>query len=41
MLQVFQQPKHYWAVEAGPLLCIGLSTTRFRSNAHRFCLLRA
>ena len=32
---MFQQPRHYWAAEAGPLLCIGLSTTRFRSNRDR------
>ena len=34
VVQVFQQP-HYWAAEAGPLLCIGLSTVRFRSNSFR------
>lgn len=25
--------RHYWAARVGPLLCIGLSTVRFRSNA--------
>ena len=34
VVQVFQQP-HYWAAQAGPLLCIGLSTIRFRSNNFR------
>ncbi|KAK9802059.1 hypothetical protein WJX73_008858 [Symbiochloris irregularis] len=29
--KVFDQ-RHYWALDAGPLLCIGLSTVRFRSN---------
>lgn len=30
-VQVFGQ-RHYWAERLGPVLCIGLSTIRFRSN---------
>lgn len=30
-VQAFQQ-RHYWAEQLGPVLCIGLSTVRFRSN---------
>ncbi|KAK9806310.1 hypothetical protein WJX72_009584 [[Myrmecia] bisecta] len=29
--QTFRQ-RHYWSADLGPVLCIGLSTTRFRSN---------
>ena len=36
-LQVMHQ-QHYWAADLGGALCIGLSTTRFRSNAHRHAL---
>jgi hypothetical protein len=32
--EAFQQ-HHYWALPLGPVLAIGLSTVRFRSNAHR------
>ena len=32
--QVFGQ-RHFWAAELGPLVCIGLSTVRFRSNTFR------
>lgn len=32
--EAFQQ-HHYWAVPLGPVLAVGLSTVRFRSNAHR------
>lgn len=32
--QAFGQ-RHYWAAELGPLVCIGLSTVRFRSNEFR------
>lgn len=27
---------HYWALPLGPVLAVGLSTVRFRSNAHRW-----
>ena len=33
-LQVFKQ-RHYWSMELGGVLCLGISTTRFRSNAFR------
>lgn len=33
--EAFQQ-HHYWAVPLGPVLAIGLSTVRFRSNVHRW-----
>ena len=26
--------RHYWALEVGDTVCIGLSTVRFRSNDH-------
>lgn len=26
---------HYWAEQLGPVLCVGLSTVRFRSNKYR------
>ena len=32
--QAFGQ-RHFWAAELGPLVCIGLSTVRFRSNTFR------
>lgn len=32
--EAFQQ-HHYWASELGPVLAVGLSTVRFRSNQHR------
>jgi hypothetical protein len=32
--EAFQQ-HHYWATELGPVLGVGLSTVRFRSNKHR------
>lgn len=31
--EAFQQ-NHYWALPLGPVLAVGLSTVRFRSNAH-------
>lgn len=33
-LQVFGQ-RHYWSMELGNVVCIGISTVRFRSNAFR------
>ncbi|CAK0785880.1 hypothetical protein CVIRNUC_009093 [Coccomyxa viridis] len=30
--KTFQQ-RHYWAMELGQVVCLGISTTRFRSNA--------
>lgn len=33
--QAFGQ-HHYWAEQLGPVLCVGLSTVRFRSNKHRW-----
>ena len=33
-LQIFKQ-RHYWSMELGEVLCLGISTTRFRSNAFR------
>jgi hypothetical protein len=33
-LQIFKQ-RHYWSMELGGVLCLGISTTRFRSNAFR------
>lgn len=35
--QAFQQ-HHYWAEQLGPVLCIGLSTVRFRSNKYRLVM---
>ena len=32
--QIFKQ-RHYWSMELGGVLCLGISTTRFRSNAFR------
>jgi hypothetical protein len=36
--EAFQQ-HHYWALPLGPVLAVGLSTVRFRSNAHRCALI--
>ena len=32
--QVFKQ-RHYWSMELGNVVCLGISTVRFRSNAFR------
>ena len=32
--QVFKQ-RHYWSMELGNVICLGISTVRFRSNAFR------
>ena len=31
---MFRQ-RHYWAFELGRVVCIGISTVRFRSNQYR------
>ncbi len=33
-MQVFKQ-RHYWSMELGNVVCLGISTVRFRSNAFR------
>lgn len=33
--EAFQQ-HHYWALPLGPVLAVGLSTVRFRSNVYRW-----
>ena len=33
-VQVFKQ-RHYWSMELGNVVCLGISTVRFRSNAFR------
>ena len=35
IVQTFGQ-RHHWLAELGPLVCIGLSTTRFRSSPYRW-----
>jgi hypothetical protein len=32
--EAFQQ-HHHWALDLGPVLAVGLSTVRFRSNVYR------
>ena len=34
-VQVFKQ-RHYWSMELGNVVCLGISTVRFRSNAFRY-----
>lgn len=33
--EAFKQ-HHYWALDLGPVLAVGLSTVRFRSNVYRY-----
>lgn len=37
---MFKQ-RHYWSMELGNIVCLGISTVQFRSNANRYGLPRA